>query len=84
MNYKDELSISDPQINIPVLFIQGLRDPALPPKMGQGMDKFIPNLTVEQVNTSHWAMWEKPEEVNSILEKWFKDVVFSAKGVGKL
>ncbi|RWQ94641.1 epoxide hydrolase [Paecilomyces variotii] len=86
VNYKDELSISNPQIDIPVLMIQALRDTALPPHMGQGMGKFVPNLIVEQVDTSHWALWEKPGEVNAILEMWFKDVVFSvpALGGGKL
>ncbi|KAJ9383827.1 hypothetical protein DTO063F5_5131 [Paecilomyces variotii] len=82
VNYKDELSISNPQIDIPVLMIQALRDTALPPHMGQGMGKFVPNLIVEQVDTSHWALWEKPGEVNAILEMWFKDVVFAAPALG--
>jgi len=57
-----------------VLFIQALRDPPLPPHLGKGMSKVIPKLTVEQVDTSHWALWEKPEEVNSIIVRWLEKV----------
>ncbi|KAF3384994.1 Bifunctional epoxide hydrolase 2 [Penicillium rolfsii] len=84
VNYEDELAILDRKITIPTLFIQALRDPALPPHLGNSMAKHIPKLTLKQVNTAHWAMWEKPEEVNGILSTWFKDVVFADKRSGKL
>lgn len=74
INYKDELEILDRRITVPVLFIQALRDPPLPPHLGKGMSKVIPKLTVEQVDTSHWALWEKPEEVNSIIVRWLEKV----------
>jgi len=48
------------------------------------MSKHIPNLTLQQVNTAHWALWEKPEEVNVILEEWLKGTVFAERRVGKL
>ncbi|KAL1857722.1 hypothetical protein Plec18167_001877 [Paecilomyces lecythidis] len=83
VNFKDELSLSNPQIDIPVLVILASRDTALPPVMAQGMSKYLPNLTVEEVDTSHWALWEKPEEVNGILERWLKEGALSASG-GKL
>lgn len=83
VNFKDELSLSNPQIDIPVLVILASRDTALPPVMAQGMSKYLPNLTVEEVDTSHWALWEKPEEVNGILEKWLKEGALSASS-GKL
>lgn len=83
VNYEEELAILDRKITIPVLFIQALKDQALPPHLGKTMAKHVPNMTMKQVNTAHWALWEKPEEVNSIISTWLKNVVF-AERVGKL
>ena len=84
VNYEDELAILDRQIQIPTLFIQGLRDQALPPHLGKSMAKQVPRLTVKQVNTSHWALWEKPEEVNEIIGTWLKDQSSAQGRAGKL
>ncbi|KAJ5690685.1 hypothetical protein N7462_005077 [Penicillium macrosclerotiorum] len=84
VNHDEELEILDRTITIPVLFIQALRDQSLPPHLGKSMAKHISNLTLKQVNTAHWALWEKPEEVNSILATWLKDVVFAEGRLGKL
>lgn len=84
VNYEEELAILDRKITIPVLFIQALRDPALPPHLGKTMGKHVPNLTLKQVNTAHWALWEKPEEVNSIISTWLKEVAFGDGRKGKL
>ncbi|KAJ5184245.1 Epoxide hydrolase [Penicillium capsulatum] len=74
VNHDEELSILDRRITVPVLFIQALRDQALPPHMGKSMKNHLPQMTLKEVNTSHWALWEKPEEVNAILTEWLKDV----------
>lgn len=84
INYEEELAILDRKITIPVLFIQALKDAALPPRLGKSMTKHVPNMTMKQVNTAHWALWEKPEEVNSIISTWLNDVVFANGRVGKL
>lgn len=84
VNYEDELAILDREIQIPTLFIQGLRDQALPPHLGKSMAKQVPRLTLKQVNTSHWALWEKPEEVNEIIGTWLKDKYFVDGRAGKL
>lgn len=83
VNYEEELAILDRKIQVPTLFIQALRDQALPPHLGKSMAKHIPRLTVKQVNTSHWALWEKPEEVNEIIGTWLKDQGFTDRA-GKL
>lgn len=83
MNHKEELDILDRQIQVPTLFIQALRDQALPPHLGKSMAKHIPNLTLNQVNASHWALWEKPEEVNNIISEWLKEKAFATRS-GKL
>ncbi|KAL2702065.1 hypothetical protein AAEP93_006363 [Penicillium crustosum] len=84
VNYKDELAILDREIQIPTLFIQALRDQALPPQLGKSMAKHFPRLTLKQVDTSHWALWEKPEEVNEIIGTWLKDQSVADGRAGKL
>ncbi|KAL3431982.1 Alpha/Beta hydrolase protein [Aspergillus tetrazonus] len=84
INYDDELSLQKETNDIPVLFIQALKDAALPPHLGKGMGKAIPQLTTKQVNASHWALWEKPAEVNQALEAWFNEVVEGGSRVAKL
>ncbi|KUM62032.1 hypothetical protein ACN42_g5065 [Penicillium freii] len=84
VNYGDELAILDREIQIPTLFIQALRDQALPPQLGKSMAKQFPRLTLKQVNTSHWALWEKPEEFNEIIGTWLKDQSAVDGRAGKL
>lgn len=84
VNYEEELAIVGRKIEVPTLFIQALKDQALPPHLGKSMAKHVPNLTVKQVNTAHWALWEKPEEVNGIIASWLKDVAFKDGRSGKL
>lgn len=43
------------------------------------MAKTVPRLSRKQVDASHWALWEKPEEVNSILKTWIKEIVFEER-----
>ena len=83
INYNEELAIQDRRVTVPVLFIQALRDQALPPHLGRSMAKKIPQLTIKQVNTAHWALWEKPEEVNGIIERWVRETIFG-EAVSKL
>ncbi|BDD55317.1 hypothetical protein MAP00_000852 [Monascus purpureus] len=84
INYKDELSILDRRIDTPLLFIQALRDPALPPSLGKGMARTVPHYTLRQVDTFHWALWERPDEVNRIIAEWLDQVVFSDRRLVKL
>ncbi|KAA8648145.1 hypothetical protein EYZ11_002689 [Aspergillus tanneri] len=84
INYKEELAILDRRITAPVLFIQALKDAALPPHYGRGMTKTIPHLTFKQINTSHWALWERPKEVNEMIAWWLEEVVFTGPRAIKL
>ncbi|TGJ70009.1 hypothetical protein EYR41_006007 [Orbilia oligospora] len=78
-NWEDEQMLQDPIVRVPVLFIGGTRDTALPPSMALGQKKFIPDLTSKQVEASHWMVWEQTDEVNSILKDWIGNVVFASK-----
>ncbi|EAW14544.1 alpha/beta fold hydrolase [Aspergillus clavatus NRRL 1] len=84
INYEEELAILHRRITAPVLFIQALKDAALPAHLGSGMTKTIPHLTFQQVDTSHWALWERPKEVNEMIAWWLEEVVFSDPRMFKL
>lgn len=63
------------KIRQPVLFVHATRDVALPEWMGRGMDGLIPRLTRRKVEGSHWVCWEKPAEINKILEEWLGGIL---------
>ena len=84
INHQDELSLEKKTIDVPVLFIQALRDAALPPSLGKTMGKSLPNLVTKPVDTSHWALWEKPHDVNVILDNWLDEVVEVGDSKAKL
>ena len=48
-------------------------------EMSKGMDAYIPRLTRKEVDAGHWALWQRPAEVNEHLKDWFETVVFGAR-----
>jgi hypothetical protein len=42
--------------------------------MSEGMDEYVPNMTRKSVATSHWALWEAPEQVNGMIKEWLEKV----------
>jgi pimeloyl-ACP methyl ester carboxylesterase len=66
-------------ISIPTLFIQANYDSVLQPSMAMGMEKYLTNLSRGEVNSSHWALTQKPEEVNVVVKSWLEKVGFGAK-----
>ncbi len=83
-NWKDE-SILPPsdspdgsgKIKVPTLFIQAMRDQALPPAMSKGMERNFGDglLTVSEVDTTHWALWEEPGKVNNYIGDWLEELL---------
>lgn len=51
----------------------------LRPEMAKGMQKYLTNFSFGEVEATHWALMEKPAEVNAILEKWLNEVVLGGK-----
>lgn len=74
LNYEDEKDLAPKmegfKFQMPVLFIAGTRDAALPPAMSQGMEKWFRSLTRGEVDANHWALWEKPAEVNRFVKEF--------------
>ena len=59
-------------IHQPVLFIQATYDSVLKPEMSKSMDALIPNLTRSEVAATHWALMQKPDEVNRLIRQWLE------------
>ncbi|KAL5117634.1 hypothetical protein ACEQ8H_004527 [Pleosporales sp. CAS-2024a] len=72
-NWEEDQALLDKKvIKQPVLFIQATYDSVLKPDMSKSMDALIPNLTRADVAASHWALTQKPDEVNQILRQWLQ------------
>jgi len=55
-------------VNVPTLVIWGEKDTALLPANLDGLDQFVPHLTIKRIpDGSHWVIHEKPAEVNSYI-----------------
>lgn len=55
-------------IEIPALMVVADADPVLPASLVEGMDRWIPDLTVAPISSSgHWVQQEQPAQVNAAL-----------------
>ena len=60
-------------IDIPTLVVWAMDDIALPPELIEGLDDYIPNLTLKTVpNATHWIIHEQPEQVATYLGEFLK------------
>ncbi|CAF0748370.1 unnamed protein product [Adineta steineri] len=62
-------------VHRPVLFIEGTRDYIGIIGAGERQKQYIPDLKIVKVDTGHWVMEEKPEEVNREIDQWIKEVI---------
>lgn len=56
------------KFTFPTLFIGASRDSALPPSLAASMDAFFDNLEKQEVDATHWALIERPQEVNNFIK----------------
>ena len=80
LNARDEAELpksGDYKVPTTTLFIQALRDKALPPAMSQGMERFFADgvLTVKEIDADHFVQLEKADEFNKALKEWLEEVV---------
>ena len=55
-------------IRLPTLVLAADSDPVLPPELIDGMERWVPNLSVVPVSDSgHWTQQEQPEQVSIAL-----------------
>jgi epoxide hydrolase 4 len=56
-------------IDIPTLVLWAMDDIALPPELIEGLDEYIPQLTLHKIhNATHWIVHEQPELVAGYLK----------------
>lgn len=82
INWEEEQPLAAKRVSLemPTLFISAVDDPALPPSMSAGMEKFLPNLTRAEVPGSHWALTAQSEAVNRHIGEWLKNNLLSKAG----
>ena len=60
-------------VDIPTLVLWGLQDTALLPELVEGLDEYIPRLTLEKVpDASHWIIHEQPRRVIASLAAFLR------------
>lgn len=59
-----------PPVTQPTLVIWGMNDIALLPCQLDGLAALVPDLTVVQIDASHFVPWENPQAVNAAIREW--------------
>jgi pimeloyl-ACP methyl ester carboxylesterase len=55
-------------VSVPTLVVWGEKDEYLRPENLDGLESFVPNLTVKRLpDASHWVVHERPDELNALL-----------------
>jgi pimeloyl-ACP methyl ester carboxylesterase len=72
----DDTASTDPSslmVKVPTLVIWGEKDKYLLTETLDGLEKYVPNLTVKRIpDGSHWVVHEKPALVNSYIRKFIE------------
>ncbi|MBX9860318.1 MAG: alpha/beta fold hydrolase [Sphingomonas sp.] len=67
----DFANFGDGRIETPTLMIWGEEDKALGLWCTEGVEQWVPNLTLQRLpGVSHWVQQEAPERVNALLDDW--------------
>jgi soluble epoxide hydrolase / lipid-phosphate phosphatase len=63
------------QVRCPTLMIFADRDPVLPARLGEGMERHVPDLRIEVIeDCGHWTQQERPDDVNRLLLDFLGDL----------
>ncbi|MBW1710175.1 MAG: alpha/beta hydrolase [Deltaproteobacteria bacterium] len=72
--YPTEHRIINPeqfQVNVPTLVIWGEKDTILLPGNLEGLQEYVPDLTIERIpDGSHWIIHEQPERINFLIRSF--------------
>jgi pimeloyl-ACP methyl ester carboxylesterase len=59
------------QVNVPTLVIWGMQDIALPPGLIDGLETYVPNLTLHRIEEgTHWLVHEQGMRVAGLVQAW--------------
>jgi pimeloyl-ACP methyl ester carboxylesterase len=65
--------LSSLEVRVPTLVIWGEKDTALLPGNLEGLEEFVPELTVRRVpDATHWIVHEKPDLVNATIRDFIQ------------
>jgi pimeloyl-ACP methyl ester carboxylesterase len=62
-----------PPITMPVLVIWAMQDTALLPAQIEGLEAYVPRLTLTKIDAGHFAPWQAPAAVNAAIRAWLAD-----------
>ena len=77
LNYwsDEELSGISNLVDIPVLMINGEKDPWISAELTQGTETLVPNLTMETIpQAGHWIQQDESDIVNELLSIWLRPI----------
>jgi len=64
----NEMEMNPVMINVPTLVIWAEKDTALTVHNLEGLDEFVPDLTIKRIpEGSHWIINEQPDKINSLI-----------------
>lgn len=78
VNYDEEKGLLEKgktRVTVPSLMVVASRDGALPPAMSAGMDQHFDSLVMKEVDATHWALWERPAEVNQHIDEFLRGIL---------
>jgi pimeloyl-ACP methyl ester carboxylesterase len=59
------------QVNVPTLVIWGMQDIALPPGLIEGLEAYVPKLTLHKIEEgTHWLVHEQGMRVAGLIQEW--------------
>jgi pimeloyl-ACP methyl ester carboxylesterase len=68
-----ELDVASLTVHVPTLVIWGDRDRALLPGNLEGLDRFVPDLTIRRIpDANHWVVHQRPELVNGYIREFLQ------------
>ncbi|KAF8984194.1 Alpha/Beta hydrolase protein [Cyathus striatus] len=78
LDNKDDEAVPEEnyKLNMPTLFVATLKDYICLPSTNEAtLRRFCDDLTVKEIDASHWVMFEKPDELNQVLGEFLADKV---------
>ena len=64
------LSAPFPPVTQPTLVVWGTGDQALLPVQLEGLEQYVPDLTLVKVDSGHFVPWENPDAVTNAMRDW--------------
>ncbi|CAK1364338.1 unnamed protein product [Cercospora beticola] len=68
------------RLKVPYLFVRAMDDILVTDEWVAFMVQHVDQPVVKEVDAGHWALWEKPKEVNEVLREWLESQNFLSSG----